>query len=235
MWLGGIPRSPSPRRIEQRERIRAGKDERSKSLLHVCLLIQNYHLFIVAEPSSVKKRRPLQSRAENCFWKLLFPEVGFWREYRERSQANDNLLRFSGHLGFPRAKSAFKDHFLHHPVQIMSILSNWVWWGVGGEWRRSVYKCICRAIFRLAVSVYCHREAQWTLNAKMRNTPYYVRVASTTCQEPIRLWEEALACTLVYIVKSGATARNTDSKFASFSWTFGDQIFSVVFDWQCED
>ncbi len=80
-----------------------------------------------------KKRQPLQSRAENCFWKLLFPAVGFWREYRERSQANDNLLRFSGHLGFPRAKSAFKDHFLHHPVQIMSILSNWVWWGVNEE------------------------------------------------------------------------------------------------------
>lgn len=34
-WAG-IPRSPSPRRMEQRERIRVGKDERSKSLLHVC-------------------------------------------------------------------------------------------------------------------------------------------------------------------------------------------------------
>ncbi len=99
------------------------------------------------------------------------------------------------------------------------------------------YKCICRAIFRLAVSVCCHRKLQWTLNAKIRNMPYCVRVASTTSQEPIRLWEKALACTLVYIVKSGATARNTDSKFASFSWTFGNRssrlslIGSVKISW----
>lgn len=33
---GGIPRSLSPRRMEQRERIKVGKEERSKSLLHVC-------------------------------------------------------------------------------------------------------------------------------------------------------------------------------------------------------
>lgn len=108
---------------------------------------------------------------------------------------------------------------------------SWGW----GEWRRSVCKCIRRAIFILAVSVCCRREAQWTLNAKMRNTPYCIRVAGTTTQEPIRLWEKALACPLVYIVKSGATARNTNRKFASFSWTSENQIFSVVFDCQCED
>lgn len=56
---------------------------------------------------------------------MLFPAGGLWREYRERSQANDSVLRFSGHLGFPRAKSAFKERFLHHPVQIMRILSIW--------------------------------------------------------------------------------------------------------------
>ncbi len=171
-----------------------------------------------------QKTTALASRAENCFWKLLFPAAGLWREYRERSQANDNVLRFSGHLGFPRAKSAFKVSYI---IQFKS----WGW----GEWRRSFCKCIRRAIFILAVSVCCRREAQWTLNAKMRNTPYCIRVAGTTTQEPIRLWEKALACPLVYIVKSVATARNTNRKFASFSWTSGDQIFSVVFDWQCED
>lgn len=33
------------------------------------------------------------------------------------------MLCFSGRLGIPRAKNAFKDSFLHHPVGIMSMLS----------------------------------------------------------------------------------------------------------------
>lgn len=123
-----------------------------------------------------------------------------------------------------------------HSKTVSYIIQFKSWWGGGGSSiRRSVFKCIRRAIFRLAVSVCCRREVQWTLNAKMRNTPYCIRVAGTTTQESIRLWEKALACPLVYIVKSGATARNTDCKFASFSWMCGDQIFSVVFDLQCED
>lgn len=80
--------------------------------------------------------------------KIAFPCSRPLEGIPRRSRANDNVLRFSGHLGFLKAKSAFKDCFLHHSVPIMSILCIQ---GIN-EIDRFI-KCVCSAIFSLAISV----------------------------------------------------------------------------------
>lgn len=70
-----------------------------------------------------QKTMALAKLSRELLLKIAFPCSGPLEGIPRRSRANDNVLRFSGHLGFPRAKSAFEDRFLHHPVHIMSILS----------------------------------------------------------------------------------------------------------------
>lgn len=95
-----------------------------------------------------QKTTALAKLSRELLLKIAFPCSRPLEGIPRRSLANDNVLRFSGHLGFPKAKSAFKDRFLHHPVPIMSILCI-----QGMNEKDRLIKCVCSAIFSLAISV----------------------------------------------------------------------------------
>lgn len=145
------------------------------------------NMMALAKPS----RELLLKIAFPCSWPL--------EGIRRRSRANDNVLRFSGHLGFPRAKSAFEDHFQHHPVHILSIQ------GMNEEdpFMNVAALPFLAWLFQCAV-------------VEKRSDPW-MRRCTTSMWSPQQL-ENQLRCKrrpyrvpLVCIVKSGVTARNDDS------------------------
>lgn len=171
-----------------------------------------------------QKTMALAKPCRELFLKIAFPCSGPLEGIPRRSQANDNALCFSGHLWFPMEKSAFEDRFLDHPVQITSILSIQ---GMNEE----------DAFINVAAVPFLAWLFQWFQNAKMHNTAYWFFSASMWSPQQL---ENQLHCKrrpyrVALVLRSQIWGNCRFAKFASFSWMSGDQIYLVIFDWQCED